>query len=165
MLTMKQYNYFGFNEVDASENFLDPWWCGDVPYFDVLVDIIETQDKETCDYLLKELQKKSHCTMYGEMDVDVMYSMQNSNDPTDVDEYHGDTEFRLEIELEKIPTGKITMYELTMTLVCDLVAETEYDKEIIDTLQQTVKTKKLYKEKEMDSYLHKWFDNVAKISE
>lgn len=165
MLTMKQYNRFDFNKVVPSENFLDPWWCGDVPYFDVLVDIIESQDKEVCDYLLKELQEKGSCKMYGEMEVDVMYSVQNSNDPTDVDEYTGNTEFRLEIQLEKIPTDKITMYELTMTLVCDLVAETEWNKEVIDTLKQTVKTKRFYKENEMDSYLQKWFDNVAKISE
>lgn len=161
MLTMKQYNRFDFNKVVPAENFLDPWWCGDVPYFDVLVDIIETQNKEVCDYLLKELQEKGSCKMYGEMEVDVMYSVQNSNDPTDVDEYTGDTEFRLEITLEKVDNR----YELKMNLVCDLVAETEWNKEVIDTLQQTVKTKKFYKETEMTAYLKKWFDNIAKISE
>lgn len=161
MLTMKQYNRFDFNEVDPAEDFLYPWWCDAVPYFDVLGDIIETQDKEVCDYLLKELQEKGSCKMYGEMEVDVMYSMQNSNDPTDVDEYTGNTEFRLEITLEKVDDT----YELTMTLYCDLVAETEWNKEIIDTLKQTVKTLSFYSEQSMTAYVKRWFDNVAKISE
>lgn len=163
MISMKQYNRFGFNEVDASENFLDPWWCGDINYFDVLSDILESYDKESCDALLKELQETGSCTMYSELDVDVTYSVQRGNDPTNVDEYTGNTEFRLEIELEKIPTGKTFKYELTMTLICDLVAETEWDKEIIDTLKQRVKTFSDY-EKVTEGYLKYWFDNVAKLS-
>lgn len=157
MLSMKQYNRFGFNEVDPSENFLDPWWCGDVNYFDVLGDIIESHDREDCDYLLKELQETGSCTMYGEIDVDVTYSVQKGNDPTNVDEYHGGTEFRLEITLEKADNK----YELTMTLYCDLVAETEWDKEIIDTLEQTVKTLCFDSEQRMTAYIKSWFDKVA----
>lgn len=160
MLSMKQYNRFGFNEVDPSENFLDPWWCGDVNYFDVLCDMLESQSKETCDCLFKELKETGSCTMYGEMNVDVTYSIQKGNDPTNVDEYTGNTEFRLEITLNK-PSDK---YELNMNLVCDLVAETEYDKEIIDTLEQTVKTLEYYSEKQMTVYIERWFDNVAKIA-
>ena len=160
MLTMKQFNTFKFNEIDPSENFLDPWWCGDVNYFDVLGDMLESQDKETCDILLKELQETGSCTMYSEMDVDVTYSVQRGNDPTNVDEYTGNTEFRLEITLEKVNDK----YELRMNLYCDLVAETEWDKEIIDTLEQTVKTLSFYSEKQMKGYLNYWFDNVAKLS-
>lgn len=157
MLTMKQFNTFQFNEIDPSENFLDPWWCGDVNYFDVLGDIIEAHDKEDCEYLLKELQENGCCTMYSEMDIDVQYEVQKGRDPTNVDEYTGNTEFRLDITLEKID-GK---YELEMNLVCDLVAETEWDKEIIDTLEQTVKTLSFYSEKEMIGYMRWWFDKVA----
>ena len=160
MLSMKQYNRFGFNEVDASENFLEPWWCGDVNFFDVLGDMFESQDKETCDILLKELQEKGCCTMYSELDVDVTYSMERNNDPTDTDEYHGNTEFRLEITLEKTDNT----YELSMNLVCDLVAKTEWDKEIIDTLEQTVKTLSYYSEKQMMGYLKYWFDSVSKVA-
>lgn len=160
MLSMKQYNRFGFNEVDASENFLDPWWCGDVNYFDVLGDIIESHDKDDCNSLLKELQETGSCTMYSEMEVDVTYSVQRGRDPTNVDEYTGNTEFRLEITLEKVNNK----YELSMNLICDLVAESEYDKEIIDTLEQTVKTLSYYSEVQMTAYLKKWFDNIAKVA-
>ena len=163
MLTMKQYNRFGFNEVDASDNFLEPWWCGDVNFFDVLGDILESYDKESCDVLLKELKEKGCCTMYGEMDIDVTYSIQKGNDPTNVDEYHGGTEFRLEIGLEKIPTGKTFKYGLTMALICDLVADTGWGNETIDTLEQRVKTYSNY-DKEMHAYLKYWFDNVAKLA-
>lgn len=164
MLSMKQFNNFQFNEIDPSENFLDPWWCGDVNYFDVLGDILESYDREDCDCLLKELKETGSCTMYGEMNVDVKYSVQKGNDPTNVDEYTGDTEFRLEIELKKVTEGKAIIHELTMTLICDLVAETEGDKEIIDTLKQKVKTLEYYSEKQMTVYIEHWFDNVAKVA-
>lgn len=163
MISMKQYNRFGFNEVDASDNFLDPWWCGDVNYFDVLSDILESYDKESCDALLKELKENGFCTMYSEMNVDVTYSVQRGNDPTNIDEYKGGTEFRLEIELEKIPTGKTFKYELTMTLICDLMADTEWGQEVVDTLEQRVKTYSDY-EKVTEGYLKYWFDNVAKLA-
>lgn len=163
MISMKQYNRFGFNEVDASDNFLDPWWCGDINYFDVLSDILESYDKESCDALLKELKENGFCTMYGEMNVDVTYRIQRGNDPTNVDEYQGNTEFRLEIGLEKVLTGKTFKYELTMTLICDLMADTEWGQEVVDTLEQRVKTYSDY-EKVTDAYLKYWFDNVAKLA-